>query len=272
MVTLSVALCFVLGLAFGSLINVIVLRARTGMTLGGRSICLSCGKILRWYELIPIFSYVFQRGRCLGCGARISAQYPIVELALGGIFGALAAKHGVDLLTPHAAPIARYALDAAFFSSLFAILVYDLRHKIIPDGWVAFSAALALLSLFLVWIGIFPALPGNLIFPDMPLSWHVLAAPLLAAPFALIWMISGGRAMGLGDAKLILAQSWFLGASRGLTAVILAFWIAAVLSLVLLSRTSSGYTMKSEIPFGPFLALAAALIYLSGFDLLQITW
>lgn len=269
---LSVAIFSVLGLAVGSFLNVLVYRGRSGMTLGGRSMCLSCGKTLRWHELVPLFSYVIQRGRCRGCAARIPIQYPLVELSAAIVAGVFSWKYAVDLMHITLEGGVACILATIFFWILLAVLVYDWRHQIIPDGWVALAATAGLAKISLMWAGILPPFPPNIIFVEIPLWWHVVAGPALAAPFALIWLFSRGRAMGLGDAKLIVALGWFLGLSQGLTAVVLAFWIATIPSVYLLFRRTSGYTMKSEIPFGPFLIVSAFLVAVAGFDLMNFSW
>lgn len=269
---LSLALISILGLCVGSFLNVLIYRGRSGMTLGGRSMCLSCGKPLTWKELVPLASYLLQHGRCRGCSARISPQYPAVELAAALIAGGFAWLHHVDVSRAALDSLAPFALDVLFFWMLLAVFVYDLKHKIIPDAWVAIAAFLGLGKIALMWAGILPVFPGNTIFPMVPLLWHFMAGPVLAAPFALIWLLSGGRAMGLGDAKLIVALGWFLGLSGGLTAVVLAFWVATIPSIILLSMKKSGYTMKSEIPFGPFLIFCALFVAATGFDLMTLSW
>lgn len=271
----AILLASIFGLCVGSFLNVLVYRGRSGMTLGGRSMCLSCGKALSWKELVPVLSYILQRGRCRGCSARISLQYPAVELAAALIAGGFAWLYGLDFTQPSRASLdgtISFALSTLFFWVLLAVFVYDLKHKIIPDEWVALAGLLGLLKLLLMWMGALPEFPVNTIFVEIPLWWHLAAGPTLAAPFALIWLLSRGRAMGLGDAKLILALGWFLGLSGGLTAVVLAFWIATVPSLYLLLRRESGYTMKSEIPFGPSLILSAFLVTMTGFDLMNLSW
>ena len=149
----------------------------------------------------------------------------------------------------------------AVWATLLVVTVYDLRHSIIPD---IFSVALASLAalLFLLklsWgIWIFPFLP----FLDVTPHWlDYLSGPLLATPFALLWLLSGGRSMGLGDAKLAVGIGWFLGFAGGLSAVILSFWIAFFPSLALLFLRRKNFTMKSEIPFAPFLVLGTFVVY-----------
>src|SRR3989344_3933149 len=130
-------LFFLVGLAVGSFLNVLILRTNTGMKLGGRSRCLSCLKKLEWPDLIPVVSYLVIRGRCRHCGSGISIQYPMVEMLTGFVFISLA--YFMNPLAGDAASLIRYILASAFFSVLIAISVYDFRHKIIPDQ---FSIAL----------------------------------------------------------------------------------------------------------------------------------
>jgi leader peptidase (prepilin peptidase)/N-methyltransferase len=272
---ITLAIMTVMGVLVGSFLNVVIYRARTGKGIGGRSMCLSCGKMLTWRELVPLLSFLVQKGRCRGCGTRLSWQYPTVEFLSGLIAGTVAWKNGLDLVAFDGITFGVTVLETIFFWTLLSILAYDLRHKIIPDAWVAFAAGIGLLKLGLMWSGFIEPFSGNVFSPPISIPLQVLGAVALAAPFAGIWYLSGllgSEAMGLGDAKMIVALGWFLGVSHGITTVILAFWIASVPAVILLSVRRSGYTMKSEIPFGPFLAVAAYLVYMSGFDLLNITW
>jgi leader peptidase (prepilin peptidase)/N-methyltransferase len=161
-------------------------------------------------------------------------------------------------------------LDAATWTTLLAILVYDLKHKIIPDR---FSLIFALLSgttllLRLKWGLVAPEFVSVLGVSILP--WmHLLAAPLIALPFAALWFFSGGRAMGLGDAKLAWGIGWFLGISGGISAVVFAFWCALFPSIVLLLLPNKRFTMKSEIPFAPFLVLGTLIVYAWGVDILK---
>lgn len=253
---------FVFGLVIGSFLNVVIYRYNTGRGIGGRSACMSCGKVLRWYELLPVLSWAVQRGRCRGCGARVSAQYALVELATGLAFLLTAlsfARRGLDPLA-HLAP---FALALASWSLLVVIFVYDLRHKIIPDGFVYAFAAAALFGTLLL------GGEGNFLF------WAVAAGPILFLPFWALWAVSGGRWIGLGDGKLALGMGWMLGLGLGVSAVIMGFWIgaAAAVAVILAGRLKSGgkrLTMKSEIPFAPFLVLGLGLAFFFGIDVLGL--
>ncbi len=273
---------FVLGTIIGSFLNVVVLRYGT-KTLTGRSQCFSCGKTLRWFELVPVLSYILQKGRCRGCKAHISWQYPIVELTTGLVFTLIAYKESSlffsSLSSSFLLSTFYFLLTLSLWSLLIALSVYDLKHKIIPDALV-YSACL--ISLFLLSASIFFELRASSFFLDF------LSGFLFSAPIALIWFFSRGRAMGLGDAKLVLMFPWLLGLSKGLSAVIIGFWIGAVVSLMgLLLKALSpllpkaflpglrtrvlNLGMKTELPLGPFLVLGLFLVYIFGWDVIGLS-
>ena len=261
---------FLLGTIIGSFLNVVIFRYNSGSSpLTGRSQCFSCGKKLSWHELVPVFSFLIQRGRCTKCKTRISWQSPIVELLSGLIFVA------VLLLSK---PIVESVYLVIVFSTLLVIAVYDMRHKIIPDG-LAFLFAIV----SLVWF--FWSLPG--IYTEafrFPYYWTLIAGPLLFFPFWLLWFVSGGRWVGLGDGKLALGIGWFLGATLGGSAIMLGFWIGAAYALTIMAYqkasqklevlkskswapaflSNAELSMQSEIPFGPFLILGTIIVYFTG--------
>ncbi|MDO8729311.1 MAG: prepilin peptidase [bacterium] len=228
---------FILGAVVGSFLNVVGLRWGTGRGLGGRSSCFSCRKILGWQELVPIISFLMLKARCRGCTAKISWQYPIIEIWTGLIFATI----------PY--------IFIPVFCIYVVITIYDLKYKIIPDELVYTAIILSLLvPLFFVQYSL--------------LDW--LAGPILFTFFGLIWLLSRGRAMGFGDAKLGLSVGLLLGASQGFSAIILAFWIGALVSLLYIFLNKTGLpaqagflknakklTMKSEVPFAPFIIVGA---------------
>lgn len=249
------------GLIVGSFLNVLILR-HGARTIGGRSACMTCGKQLTWYDNIPVISWLVLRGRCRFCGARISIQYPLVEAGTAALFAIVGAAPISFVLQILALPIA---------ALLLAITVYDLLHTIIPDSWVYTAAAFALLF-SIVYLGSSDAGPLLSIF---------LSGPVVALPLFALWLLSGGTWMGLGDAKLALSMGWLLGWQAGLGAVFLGFIIGGAVSAPLLLLSSSwwrtfrkaitpnpvsrpsrmAFTMKSEIPFGPFLIVGCFFVW-----------
>lgn len=255
---LALALVFAFGAIVGSFLNVVVLRFDTGASIArGRSKCFSCGKTLSWHELVPVLSYLAQRGRCRGCGSKISPQYPLVE-ALGGfafIVAYLWAYPGEGAL-----PVLSFIFFAALLSIYIAIAAYDLRHKIIPDEFSYAAAAVALGLVAIRW-----AMGGTL-------GWTELASgPILFAFYGSFWLFSKGRWMGLGDAKLALSVGWALGLWSGIAATLLSFWIGSVAMLCAIAvqkiRAKGSLGFKTEIPFGPFILLGFLASLLFGIDI-----
>lgn len=263
---------FALGTIVGSFLNVVVFRYGA-RKLSGRSLCFSCGKVLYWYELLPVASYLVQRGRCRSCKAGISFQYPFVELLTGIIFSAIAWKESSVFFSSFSVLHTSYLiLLLVLWSELVALSVYDIRHKIIPDALV-YSAALISFLIFLYSYFILHTSS----FLDF---WSGF---LFAAPLALLWFLSRGRAIGLGDAKLVLLFPWVLTFPRGLSALIIGFWLGALVGLgALLFKGIAGLMparlcptlraklrrvgMKTELPLGPFLVLGLFLVYFFGWD------
>jgi len=242
MILLVALIFFVLGLIIGSFLNVVIFRLNTQKsfwkTFGGRSGCMVCRHKLDWFELVPVFSFLFLRGRCRNCRTKISIQYPLVELAAGIIFAGLFLKLQVFNFI--------YLYYAFIFSLLLVIAVYDLRHKIIPDN-------LSFIFGFIAFIGIF--------FFHAPTLLEFLAGPIIASPFAFFYFISRGKWMGFGDAKLALGIGWLLGFGRALSGLAVAFWLGALVGLTLMIF-SKKYGLKSEIPFAPFLIFGTFLAFI----------
>ncbi len=238
---------FVFGVIFGSFLNVVGTRFNSGVSLMGRSFCPKCGHELRWFELVPIFSYLFQRGRCRICRVKISPQYPIIEIFTGLIF--------LSIFNLQFSIYNKIIL-LLVFSIYIVIAVYDLRHKIIPDLLVYLSIVFGLIvPLFIVHYSL--------------LDW--LAGPILFLFFGMLWLVTQGRAIGFGDAKLALSIGLLLGGAWGFSAVIMAFWIGAAVGIFAMIFSRKKITMKSEIPFAPFLILGAWLALVFNLDLLHVS-
>jgi len=246
------------GLIVGSFLNVVILR-HGARTLGGRSGCMACGRQLRWYDMIPVLSWIFLGGKCRSCRARISVQYPLVEALTTLLFIAVGLAP-ISLLVK--------ILGFGIAALLVVIAVYDIRHTIIPDEWAyAFAALAFIVSLVEIMNG------GG----ETNVTLILLAGPLAAFPLFALWAVSHGRWMGLGDPKLALGIGWLLGPFMGLYAVFLAFVIGAVISVFVilpidhlrhvasgitrLGAPRPGLTMKSEVPFGPFLIASCCLVW-----------
>lgn len=257
-----IVFAFLFGTSIGSFLNVVLFRFETGMTLVGRSRCFSCARTLSWHDLVPIASFLWLRGRCRTCKVRISAQYFFVELMGGMLMVGIAELAVAAGVAEDMAAFASAVFAGIAFFFLLALAVYDFRHTIIPREFVWPFIGFAALSLFAA--GAAPK--------------EFLAGPLYAALFALPWYLSRGRAMGLGDSYVALGLGFLLGFDRGAAALLVAVWSGAIAGLFSLALPRLAFaaslihsgasqagrwraTMKSQIPFAPFLALGTAVAF-----------
>lgn len=233
---------FFIGAALGSFLNVVALRYGTDKKWWlNRSGCPHCSRQLRWWELIPLFSFVFLRARCGTCGATIKMQYIVMEAMMGIcavlIFSSLPLTLSDSVL--------RVSMLGAV-GGLLVLALIDLRTFLLPDAHILILSVLVAVSLFLQ--------------PDR-WNFYIFWGALVGSGFLLLlWIVTRGQGVGLGDVKLMVP----LGALLGLQGVILLFFIAfcvgGLVGIVLLLQGKAA--MKTAIPFGPFLAGAAILIIL----------
>ena len=253
---LVLLLVFIFGTIIGSFLNVVSLRFNTGKNIGGRSACMLCGKKLVWYELFPVLSYLLLKGECSKCKTKISWQYPLVETITGLLFVLIFIKvipnffTAFDSITISSIQFLWIVLYIVISCILIVISVYDVKHKIIPDPFVYAFIIISFISIFI----------GQQTWFMVPSLSSLLAGPLLALPFALIWLLSKGSWMGFGDAKLVLGIGWILGLGAGGNAIILAFWIAAFFSILWILITRRSVQSKTEIPFGPYLIIGMYIV------------
>jgi leader peptidase (prepilin peptidase) / N-methyltransferase len=265
----------------GSFLNVVSLRFnpeedRLWKNVGGRSRCSSCGHTLSWYELIPLLSFIFQKGRCRHCSAKLTWQYPIVELLSGAIF----------VLVPYTlwpghtflnVPYVLIVFWVLAFLTLLLMSVIDLHHRIIPDSLNFFITFLGLALIgYRYFIGDFSVLSDygsgsySLLFPfaeSFPLN-HLLGALFGFLSLGALYFISKGRGMGLGDVKLALALGIFVGWPDIVLGLALAFITGSVISVGLIAAKLK--TMKDYLPFGPFIALGVAITFSLGETLIRL--
>ncbi len=250
---------FVFGAVIGSFLNVLIYRLPIGMDFKkGNSICPNCKHQLYWKDLFPLFSWIFLGGKCRYCKAPISKQYPIVE-AINGTAYVLTylflsggnAIEGLNL------KLVGYMI---FMSCLLVASWVDFKHQIIPDS---------------MWISIFVG--GAFIVVDALITGEfsksfiisrLIGMVAVSGLFLLIGVVSGGRAMGGGDVKLMAAVGFVIGWK----AVIIALFMSALFGVFftigrkLVSKTE----MKGVIPFGPFLAMGSAVCAFVGESILDM--
>jgi leader peptidase (prepilin peptidase)/N-methyltransferase len=232
---------FILGAVIGSFLNVCIYRIPAGESIvHPPSRCPACGSGIRWYQNIPILSYLFLRGRCTGCGVRISPRYPLVEALTGLLFALVLYRFGFQWVTPV------YWLFAA---ALIVITFIDLDHQIIPDVISLPGIVVGFLCSFAVpWLTWTDSLLGILVGGG--------SLYLVAVGYELLTRKEG---MGGGDIKLLAMIGAFLGWKAVLPIVFISSFMGTLVGVpvMLIKKADS----RLAIPFGPFLA-AAALFYL----------
>ncbi|WP_053219020.1 prepilin peptidase [Virgibacillus senegalensis] len=230
---------FILGLILGSFYNVVGLRVpKQELLAENRSYCPKCRHSLAWYELIPVFSYLFQRGRCRHCRRLISPIYPVTELGTGLLFAFSYWKVG---LQPE-------LLVALMLVSLLVIIwVSDIRYMEIPDRVLLFFLPLLIV--------------GRIISPLDPWWSSLFGAAIGFFLLAVIILASRGG-MGGGDMKLFGVLGLVLGWKKVLLAFFLSTVYGAVVTLVLLAFKL--IERKNPVPFGPFIVLGSITVYFYG--------
>ncbi|MCM3710765.1 prepilin peptidase [Sporosarcina luteola] len=237
-------LFFVYGIIFGSFFNVVGLRVpKKESIIAPPSHCTKCHRKLRLLDLIPVFSYVALRGKCRGCGQKISPMYPFMEFLTGVLFAFSYYHIGFT-----------YELIIAllFVSLLVIITVSDYAYMLIPDK-VLLPFAIALL--FLRWP-----------IPTTPWWDSLLGAAVGFTVLYLIAVVSKGG-MGGGDIKLFFVIGLVLGTVNTLLTLFLASLIGSVVGLYVLKKTGKG--RKTPVAFGPSIAAAAVISYFFGADLVE---
>ena len=230
------------GLVIGSFLNVLILRVPAGESIvTAPSHCMSCGKRIKWYELIPVFSWLFLRGRCSGCKSPISAQYPLIEAATGVLYASIYYRFGFSVET---------LLYCSMTSALLALSVIDFRIFEIPHGF----------SIFLFGLGVVRLLT------DLD-GWLLYAVGLFAVsvPLLVIHLVSRGRAMGGGDIWLMAACGLILGWQR----VLLAFIAGCVLGSVVHLARMALKRADSVLAFGPYLSAGVFIAAMFGDGLIR---
>lgn len=264
---------FAIGLALGSFLNVCIARMPEDRSVSfPGSHCPNCGHVIRWYENIPVLSWAALGAKCSGCKTPISALYPIIEL-LTGVVALLLFRHlaptPADLLTEisvRAPVLAGWAFYMAFLFMLLGTTFIDLRHYIIPDEFSIYAVPFGVAGCALLgWLG----------FEGAP-TWQQSALGALVGGGSL-WLVMftykllrGEDGMGFGDVKLLAMMGAFLGALPAIPFIVLVSSVAgSVVGIGLILTRGSGF--RAQVPFGPFLSLAA-VIYLFFGDQIIARW
>ena len=261
---------FLLGRCIGSFLNVVILRLETSQSLSGRSHCPHCKHILGWKDLFPVFSYLFLRGKCAYCSQKISWQYPITEISTALIFLLiLNFEFGISN-SMEVFNIINLAFLFYITSSLIVILVYDLKHYIIPDK-ILFPAIFIAFVYRLFENSVIYSLNSNFKFQISNfahLGNYFLAIIIASGFFLAIFLVSKGQWMGFGDVKLAILLGLILGFPEILLALTLAFFFGAIIGVSMMLLKKGG--LKSKIPFAPFLISGTFVALLWGNQI--ISW
>ena len=246
--TVGLLFAFLFGLALGSFLNVCIYRIPLKKSIvHPPSSCPNCGAEIRFYDNIPVISYILLLGRCRQCHAPISFRYPLVELITGLLSAALFIKFG---LSPN------YILLFLFTASLIAIAFIDLQHKIIPD----------VISLPGILVGVvFSFFPSAGISPLEALIGVVGGGGFLFLVGTAFEKVTGREGMGGGDVKLLAMIGAWMGWKALPFIILISSLSGAVIGGVSLAASRQG--VGSRIPFGPFLALGALVFLFFGDDI-----
>jgi leader peptidase (prepilin peptidase)/N-methyltransferase len=233
---------FLYGIVIGSFLNVCIYRIPQGEGIvKERSHCMSCGYQLKWYDLFPVFSYIFLRGKCRKCGAHISVQYPLIE-ALNGILWVIVwVKLGISIDS---------VLICLLVSALIVLSVIDWRTYEIPFG-----------------INVVIAILGAARIIADPSDWvgHIIGMFAVSVPLLIILLASGGRAMGGGDVKLMAAAGLFLGWQNVLVALIFGCFYGSVIHIIRMRVSGEEHMLA----MGPYLSAGIITALLFGKEMIE---
>ena len=258
-----------LGLCLGSFVNALVYRlhqqsVHTNQSkankqkysiLTGRSMCVSCHHILGWTDLVPVFGWIWLRGKCRYCHKPISRQYPLVELVTAGLF---VASYAYWPSPVSGREIFDLSIWLAILVGLVALAVYDLKWMILPTSIIEKLVGLVLFQI-IVDIVVFDQTSG--------LMSAFYGAMVLGGLFWLLHRVSDGKWIGGGDIRLGALLGLIVGGpANSLMLLFLASVLGSFVSVVLLLRKKAA--AGTHIPFGPFLIIAAIIVQLFGASLL----
>ena len=228
---------FIFGSVVGSFVNVLIYRLpKNENIVVVNSHCMSCGHKLGWYDLVPLFSWIFLRGRCRYCKEKISIQYPLVEAINGFGYVLIFLVCGLNLSS---------ILYAICFSMLVAISVIDWRTYEIPLGLNITILALGVIQCVLDYR-----------------NWHIYLIGMVSVSgfLLLLFLLTGGRGIGGGDIKLMFAAGLLIGWQKIILALILGCIIGSIIHLILMKVSKKGRMLA----FGPYLSAGILLAILFG--------
>ena len=230
-------LIFPYGIVIGSFLNVCMIRIPKGESIVTEgSHCVKCGYRLRWYDLIPLFSYLFLKGKCRNCGEKISPQYPVVEFINGLAYVIIFVLKGITI----------YSLLVCFlFSALLTLSVIDFKTFTIPPGFNIFIAVLGVIRVitdYKNWLN------------------YLIGAVCVSLFLLILYAVSKGRAIGGGDVKLMAAAGLFLGWKEIILSFMLGCVLGACIHVIRMKVSKEGRVLA----MGPYLSMGIFISALFG--------
>ena len=228
---------FIYGLLIGSFLNVLIYRIPKKENIAVvRSHCMKCNYQLKWYDLVPLFSWLFLRGKCRKCGEKISIQYPLIEATNGLLYLLVFYKFGLSIES---------LLYCLLFSALLALSVIDFRTYEIPVGFNYFILILGLVRLVTDYV-----------------NWsnYVIGFLAVSTFLFIIIIVSKGRAMGGGDMKLMATCGLLIGWKLIILAFLLGCILGSIIHIIRMRVSGEDHVLA----MGPYLSMGVALAVLFG--------
>lgn len=252
-----------LGLIFGSFTNVLVDRGQKGKKLSGFSKCDFCGYKLKWFDNVPVFSFLLLKGRCRKCHKKLSWQYPLVELSMGLLFLFISWQTGFFegyLNFEKIIDISFYLIIGFLF---LAIFLWDLKYMIIPNSLVLIGVVATFIYYFYqIFIG-----NCSLFNFNCGLIAGIIGGGIVSLFFYLMFVFSKGRWIGGGDVKLGFWLGLLVGWHMVYLMLLVSYILGALIGVLLLLRKKK--KMNSQLPFGPFLIIGTFITLIWGERLLE---
>lgn len=249
-------LAFILGASIGSFVQVIASRLHVAPIMKGRSKCLSCGEALRPYDLIPVFSYLFLKGKCRYCKTTYGVSALVVEIVFGLTFVLL-----YKLILVGQPTLLASTLWLIYYMFLFGVLgvmaLYDKAHSYIPIPFLAGYLALTF-GMFAMRIY------------ENPEVGAMLSPLFVALPFLIIWIVTKGKGLGFGDILLFLGVGAFFGPAQGFAVLMISVWLGAIFGLYFKYFVTKDRQSSTPIPFVPFIVIAFLVVLFTDIDVFSI--
>lgn len=245
-----VFIIFLFGLCIGSFLNVCIYRLPASKSIvdPSRSVCPSCNQQIRYYDNIPIFSYLWLKGRCRHCSTRIPIRYAVVELMTGGVAVAVLLGFGLTL---------EGLIYFVFISALIVITFIDIDHKIIPD--------------VITLPGILIGLAASFVLPTVDFKDAIVGLLVGGGSLWLVawvyYVLTRKDGMGGGDIKLLAMMGTIIGLKGVIFTIFMSSAVGTLVGITLM--IIKGKNMKFAVPFGPFLSIGAITYIFFGNDIIR---